>query len=122
MTIDEAIKHCLEVAEQKDAESLIDRWNDGDEWSESIKEDCKQCAADHRQLAEWLTELKEAKRLLKLALNDFETIESNLEYDEHCVIKTHSIRCAECPLSADTIYRCKWRYADEALKLIEKGE
>ena len=67
---------------------------------------------------EQMIELKKAKRLLKLALNDFETIESNLEYDEHCVIKTHSIRCDECPLSAETIYRCKWRYADEALKLI----
>jgi hypothetical protein len=61
----------------------------------------------------------EYKRLLKEAVEDFETIESNLEYDEHCVIKTHSIRCDECPLSADTIYRCKWRHADEALKLIE---
>jgi hypothetical protein len=63
MTIDEAISHCLEVAEQKDIESLTDRWNDGDEWSESIKENCKQCAADHRQLAEWLTELKELRKL-----------------------------------------------------------
>ena len=63
MTLDEAIKHCNELAEQKDIESLTDRWNDGDEWSESVKEDCKQCAADHRQLAEWLEELK-ARRLL----------------------------------------------------------
>lgn len=76
-----------------------------------------------RQIARYDDELKEAKRLLKLAVEDFETIESNLEYDEHCVIKTHSIRCDECPLSADTIYRCKWRYADEALALIgEDGE
>ena len=60
----------------------------------------------------------EYKRLLKAAVEDFEIIESNLEYDEHCVIKTHSIRCDECPLSADTIYRCKWRYANEALALI----
>jgi hypothetical protein len=103
------------------------------------KTECRECAADHRQLAEWLmelkdlraeqndqyvfihelmSELKEAKRLLKLAVEDFETIESNLEYNEHCVIKTHSIRCDECPLSATTIYRCKWRHADEALKLM----
>ncbi len=59
MTIDEAIKHCLEVAEQQEADSFIDRWSDDDEWSESLKENCRQCAADHRQLAEWLTELKE---------------------------------------------------------------
>ena len=61
MTIDEAIKHCLEVAEQKDHESFIDRWSDDDEWSESLKENCRQCAADHRQLAEWLKELKAAR-------------------------------------------------------------
>lgn len=143
MTLDEAIKHCLEEAgelqERADSAELIDILDGLD------VESCKECAADHRQLAEWLmelkdlraeqndqyvfihelmSELKEAKRLLKLAVEDFETIESNLEYDEHCVIKTHSIRCDECPLSATTmsaatIYRCKWRHADEALKLIE---
>ena len=61
MTIDEAIKHCEEVAAQKDHESFVDRWSDDDEWSESVKENCRQCAADHRQLAEWLTELKERR-------------------------------------------------------------
>ena len=116
LTLDEAIKHCLEVTENNE-QFASGKWIGSE--GEANRQECEQCAADHRQLAEWLTELKEAKRLLKLALNDFETIESNLEYDEHCVIKTHSIRCDECPLSADTIYRCKWRYADEALKLIE---
>ena len=115
LTLDEAINHCLETAKQ-----LEERANTPYKCEDSELQDnaCRECAADHRQLAEWLTELKEAKRLLKLAVEDFETIESNLEYDEHCVIKTHSIRCDECPLSAETIYRCKWRYADEALKLI----
>ena len=42
MTIDEAIRHCEEVA---------DKMND-----------CE-CAADHRQLAEWLTELKELREI-----------------------------------------------------------
>lgn len=101
MTIDEAIKLCEDDAEKIGGNPQSDRH-----------------ASNCRQLAEWLSELKEAKRLLKLALNDFETIELNLEYGEHCVIKTHSIRCDECPLSAQTVYRCKWRYADEALKLI----
>ena len=140
LTLDDAIKHCLEVAEQNDTQAeKIGRQFIGSAMDKRAT-DCRECAADHRQLAEWLMELKdlraeqndqyvfihelmseleEAKRLLKLALNDFETIESNLEYDEHCVIKTHSIRCDECPLSAETIYRCKWRHADEALKLIE---
>ena len=56
MTIDEAIKHCEEVAENQ-------------EWlSESYDDDsmgtklCKECAAEHRQLAEWLRELRELRR------------------------------------------------------------
>lgn len=39
MTIDEAITHCIEVAEQNEDQS------------------CKECANEHRQLAEWLTKL-----------------------------------------------------------------
>ena len=39
MTIDEAIKHCEEVADRK----------------------CDECGAEHRQLAEWLRELKQMK-------------------------------------------------------------
>jgi hypothetical protein len=149
LDIDTAIKHCLEVAEQNDAQAEKWREEGGEEWGKTTA--CRECAAEHRQLAEWLTELKqwrrvygvcpsyemcileckegynaqiaEYKRLLKLAVEDFETIESNLEYDEHCVIKTHSIRCDECPLSAATIYRCKWRHADEFLALIgEDGD
>ena len=62
MTIDEAIKHCLEVAEQNDFEKRIyDELNrSGDE---EYRNNCEQCAADHRQLAEWLTELKELRKL-----------------------------------------------------------
>ena len=59
MTIDEAISHALGVAERY--ERMEDSHDD------KLKEECLQCAADHRQLAEWLTELKEAKRLLRLA-------------------------------------------------------
>lgn len=62
MTIDESIAHALEVAgeQQKIADSagLIDIIEGLD------VESCKECAADHRQLAEWLKELKEARRLV----------------------------------------------------------
>lgn len=48
MTLDEAIKHAEEVAEQN-------------EWFEKNyleNKGCKECAEEHRQLAEWLKELK----------------------------------------------------------------
>jgi hypothetical protein len=63
MTLDEAIKHCLEVA--KENYELADKFDEWDEWEKADADNCRECAADHRQLAEWLTELKEAKRLLK---------------------------------------------------------
>lgn len=53
MTIDEAIKHCEEVAERY--ERMEDSHDD------KLKEECLQCAAEHRQLAEWLRELKELR-------------------------------------------------------------
>lgn len=55
MTIDEAIKHCIEQAEIQDKLSQSDWLND------IGKNNCRECAADHKQLAEWLTELKELK-------------------------------------------------------------
>ena len=57
LTLDAAIKYCLEVADKNETKALsiegtiIDR----------VAKDCTKCAADHRQLAEWLTELKERR-------------------------------------------------------------
>lgn len=56
MTLDEAIKHCLDKAAELDREAdkmypptieLDDRYND-----------CRDCAFEHRQLAEWLSDYK----------------------------------------------------------------
>ena len=49
MTLDDAIKHCQQVADESDCE----------------------CADEHRQLAEWLQELKEFKQMQK-ACKDME--------------------------------------------------
>ena len=54
MTIDEAIKHCEEVAESKEKQIKNDDWE-----KDSLTErNCIKCAEEHRQLAEWLKELK----------------------------------------------------------------
>lgn len=64
MTIGEAISHALEVAgeqqERADSAELIDILDGLD------VEACKKCAADHRQLAEWLTQLKKAKSIIRV--------------------------------------------------------
>lgn len=141
MTIDEAIAHTLEVAEQNEIQA--DKWQEegGEQWGKTTA--CRECAADYRQLAEWLIELKDlreenkmlisecdrlikekgellskvsggdvlricqleeqlekAKRLLKVALGDMEILYETGK-DEGCLG-----------------IEFKWRYADEALKLL----
>jgi hypothetical protein len=107
LTLDEAIKHCLEVAEEN--EELSSKFDEWDEWEEADANNCRECAADHRQLAEWLTELKEAKRLLKAAIGIIKDVDCNEDY-----------LCDECEYRAkcDGGFSFYWRYADEALKLL----
>ena len=67
MTIDEAAKHCEEVAIEQD--KLCKRYDDASGYSRSHNEAirttdakrCEKCAEEHRQLAEWLRELKQLK-------------------------------------------------------------
>ena len=62
-----------------------------------------------KELAEWLKELKEAKRLLKVAVEDLNNIGS----------------CKTCVKSDDVCRGCrtdyKWVHADEAFALIGEG-
>ncbi len=69
MTIDEAIKHCEEVAEEQEklyrlcpaSESGMyhcDGDKDGITLENGKNKGCQKCAEEHRQLAEWLKELK----------------------------------------------------------------
>ena len=53
--LDEAIQHCEEVAEQKEQEAKEAHVLSG--------MDCLECASEHRQLAEWLIELKKWRAL-----------------------------------------------------------
>ena len=66
LDIDTAIKNCLEVAEQNERNAAMS--NNFDEWTETEykdKQNCIQCAADHRQLAEWLTDYKKLREKIK---------------------------------------------------------
>lgn len=61
MTIDEAIKQCNDVAEQNEKTARRIGWQyEGTLLDRGAKE-CLRFAAEHRQLAEWLKELKELK-------------------------------------------------------------
>lgn len=64
MTLDEAIKHEEEIAEEQEGRGYCDRSvcvimdenNHNCDECEVVK--CRECAKEHRQLAEWLKELK----------------------------------------------------------------
>lgn len=70
MTLDDAIKHAEEVAEEQ--EKAAKEWHENQvrkcelfpfvEMDFTYENECKKCADEHRQLAEWL---KDYKRLLE---------------------------------------------------------
>lgn len=142
MTIEEAIKHCEEVAEEQEISA-----DDKEMYSKMLGEDyrgfeegCRKCAADHRQLAEWLTELKELREENKVLTSECDRLikekgellrksEQIAEYKRLLKSATSIIKDVDCNedyLCDECEYRAKcdggfsfyWRYADEALKLI----
>ena len=81
-----------------------------------LDEQIKELEAKHwdecRQIAHYDEELKEAKRLLKAAVEDITFILSYSCSDEEMC-------CKECPT---VNHACnKWRYTDEAEKLLKEG-
>ena len=90
MTLDEAINHASEVA------------------GSSV---CHSCAAEHKQLAEWLKELKHlrtARDELASSLNEAVTIQS-----ERCAGEYQF--CSSCTLKEHSCKANKWK------KVIEKS-
>lgn len=117
MTLEQAIHHCKEVAEQYEAYG--------------IETECYECGKEHRQLAEWLEDYKqlrkendELKRLLMLAMDSMQV----MSRADGC------IACSQCnyeaPIGEDengdfiTSPHCdksdcfEWVHHDEAMKLL----
>ena len=79
MTLDEMIKHCEKVADdQKWLASSYDEGSMG-------KKLCTECASEHRQLAEWLRELKAYK-----------DARVGCEYCKHKFREQHERPCSLC--------------------------
>lgn len=77
MTLDEAIKHCEEVAEKKEASYKVEL-----ALGLGTNADCKDCAEEHQQLAEWLRELKEQRKIQDILLQFLVDGESDICCDE----------------------------------------
>lgn len=83
MTIDEAIKHCEEVAEEKERSAkLHQRPDKGVKGSGKRYLSCIECANDHRQLAAWLRELKESRMVLDILEQFLVDIDSDVCCDD----------------------------------------
>lgn len=76
MTLEEAIKHCEEKAEELEEAAWENRLQF--ETLETISK-CEECAKEHRQLAEWLKELKAWRK-----------------YDEHRRMGYEEVNADEC--------------------------
>lgn len=119
MTIDEAISHTMELANQE--ECFINYPHSDIVLGDLDIESRKHFVAEQKQIAEWLTELKEAKRLLKAAIEDLNATATEVYNGgvicECCKWESQIGKCS-CPDDGgcDTDYQ--WRYADEALKLL----
>jgi hypothetical protein len=66
-SLEEAIKHCDEVAEEQEWQAYKSVSRTDDE-----RMSCKECASDHRQLAEWLKRLKRIEDYIADGKDDME--------------------------------------------------
>ena len=86
MTLDEAIKHAEEVAEEKENEAQDLEYSKLD-WKYEANQ-CSKCAEEHRQLAEWLKELKQLREQTKWILiseklpNEFDEVWCSTDSEE----------------------------------------
>lgn len=105
MTIDEAIKHCLEVAE-RNTQGLYDAIALGGQspTQEEIA-NCEQCAADHRQLAEWLTELKDLRERIQKAKSMI--LDYSYTVEVMCNRIKNTMGCENCTYCNEETYECR---------------
>ena len=110
MNIDEAIRHCEEVAEEKkmDAEMWRDVYHPSEyEPDNYLVKLCRECAEEHSQLARWLRELKAYRELYgevhwSNKVDDRSGIPANCRYCSNHPINGGSGIC-HCILGSQTI-------------------
>lgn len=71
LDLESAIKHAEEVAEEQDMRAGFKTDYSCYQMSDTERNQCKKCAEEHRQLAEWLREYKELKSNIKCRNNAY---------------------------------------------------
>lgn len=114
MTLDEAIKVLRQHNEKGASVLRITR-------GQALEKDLLAQVLDSCE--QLVSEKAEYKRLLKAAVEDFSFVSEKFinSMDSSCSMFNHIAGCVkDCPMSSSDDYgRCKWRYTDEALELIE---
>lgn len=109
LTLDEAIKHCLEVAERQE------KLKESKYISDIEVQYCDKCAADHRQLAEWLMELRANRHYIQKICNELAFLyESPCQNAKADGFMREIGNCKDCSIAV-TDSECWQRYF--ALKL-----
>lgn len=88
MTLEEAIKHCEEIVELKYDEGNEARLQEQDKYAD----ECIACAVEHRQLAEWLRELKAVHDEIDDADDDDEIFIGYLREEMWKAITTRAVK------------------------------
>ena len=114
MTLDEAIKHAEEVAEEKLNNAINIRNKMKSETALENAKECEKCADEHRQLAEWL---KDYKRLKEQEPKTGHWVEERDDYGE--IICWH---CSNCYDGSGFITTCKWDYCPNCGAKMESEE
>lgn len=86
---------------------------------------CEGCQNEYKPWSglseEAIEQFAEAKRLLKLAVEDIKDMLPHTDSCDDCALnKDDAHDCSNSTLNCDV--KCKWRYADEALKLLGGSE
>ena len=78
LSIEQAIQHCKDKA--KELREEAEAWSDYKLVSEKARNsmsDCLECANEHEQLAEWLTELKELRETMEMVKKHYILVEKS---------------------------------------------
>lgn len=149
LDLETAIKHCEEVAEENDLaagmyEILAENNHNAYEklTAETNSSRCTKCAEDHKQLSEWLTELRDLRVKVKQMEKDYVELEEinskhmwetdnlldEIREDYRTIMELKKFLIIAMN-DMETIYEAgkdegcygvkfKWRYEDKALQLI----
>lgn len=121
MTIQEAINHAREVADEKYKEGFLCYANSGNAENDKKNDEYVKCARDHEQLAEWLEELQQYKAIeiemkehyhanvdIKLLMQYFiETIFKDKKHEKFYILTNEDAKIWDEYQEIGTVEKCR---------------